>query len=367
MLFDLIPYVFTALSAFYFLLLLLVIFGLGGLRGKNTQNLPFVSIVITARNEAGRIIPTLQSLERLYYPPGRFEVILADDASEDETGTILEEFSAKYAHWRVLHISEKNRTLRGKKYALNEAIKTASGAIIFTTDADCILPADWLKVMTAYFDDRTAMVMGHSPVIAQPGILGILLKFDTFFSAILSAASTKLGFAMTSVGRNLAYRKAAYERVGGFEALRRHKSGDDVHLTERFRTRKVGKIDFCADPRTFVITRAPSKAGDIFQQQIRYHSKILRKSWPTVILSILLFLAVVFFYGFPFLYPAWIKIWLFVIVVKLALEYGGLMLAASKFQHHDLIPFFIPLQIFYPVYVIFFGLIGSLQLYRWKK
>ena len=70
------------------------------------------------------------------------------------------------------------------------------------------------------------------------------LHFDNFFSSIVAAAPTKLGFPISSIGRNMAFKKSTYLQVGGYMSLTNFKSGDDIHLTERFRMKTDTKIDY---------------------------------------------------------------------------------------------------------------------------
>lgn len=359
--------VFIALSGIYFVILLLIMLGLKRLKIKSTQNQPSISVLIAARNEASRIRPGLESLSRLNYPTERFEIIFVDDASSDATAQIISEYSNQFPNWKLIRIRKKSKEFPGKKNALNEALKAANGEIIFTTDADCQVPADWLKNMVSYFDAGTHMVLGHSPLKVQKGFAGIFLAFDNLFSAIVAAAPAKLGFAHTSVGRNLAYRRSEIDQMDGYRALKKFRSGDDVHLTERFRRKSKGKIDYCAHPATFVDTLPPSSPKEIFHQQIRKNSKVLKKSISTVLMSIIIFITYMMFMFLPLAVPKITGLWLVIIVIKTVMEFLALTQAAFIFGKKKLIPWFLIFQFIYPIYVIVFSLLGALQIYEWKK
>lgn len=359
--------IFLILSLFYLLTVGLVFWALGRLKDKNVRTEPFVSVIIAARNEAGRIRPTLEALEKLDYPVDRFEVLLVDDASTDATAQIIQSFLSRHKNWQLLQIETKSSDLPGKSNALQMAVDRASGEFIFTTDADCRVPAGWLRYMSACFSEDTAMVLGHSPLANRRGWFYTWLKFDNLFSAIVAAAPLKLGFAHTSMGRNLAYRRSALLAVGGYRRLSKFRSGDDVHLTELFRREKVGKIDYCIHPQTFVETIPPDTKREIFDQQIRKNSKTLKKSWPTVAFSLLVFCTYQLFFFVPFLWPTLTVLWLKVIVAKQTLELAALVRAAHRFHKRELILWLPLMQIVYPFYVLFFSILGSLQLYRWKK
>lgn len=364
---DLIISAFTVLHLLYLSVILLVLAGLLRLRRVECEKTPFVSVVISARNEEKRILPTLQSLERLNYPSDRYEIIIVDDASVDRTAEYIRSFTEKHDNWSLISLTDKSLELRGKKKALKEAIRQARGDYIFTTDADCIVPENWIRRMVCYFRDDTSMVLGHSPLMERTGFLNRILCFDNLFSVITAAAPAKLGFAMTSVGRNLAYRKTVYEDIGGFDALKRFKSGDDVHLTERFREKGKGKIDFCAHPETYVFTPPPTDRKQFFHQQVRKNSKTLNKSLPSVFLSLVLFVYHALLILLPIFDAVNLNVWFAAVASKFLLEYLVLLKAALIFKKRSLVNYLFPMQFIYPVYIIFFSLLGILQIYEWKK
>ena len=349
-------------------MLLLVQVGLKRLRntGDNKEVLP-VSIVIAARNEQDRIIPCLKSLEQLEYDTTMYEIIFVDDCSEDKTPQIISEFVSRHANWKLFTLRNKSTTLRGKKNALLHGIREATGKIICTTDADCEVPAGWLKGMTGFFKPGVTMVLGNSPLKIERGIVNQFLRFDNMFSAIASAAPTKLGYPFTSVGRNLAYRKDVYENAGGFLALKKFKSGDDIHLTERFRYLNTGKIDYCADPNTFVETGQSGDLREIIHQQIRKNSKIILSTWPSVLLALIIFSYYVLMVIIPFARPSLWWLWLGMFIIKLVLENIPLNLA-NKIFRQQISPFLILFyQLIYPIHIIGFSLLGLFQIYKWKK
>jgi poly-beta-1,6-N-acetyl-D-glucosamine synthase len=196
--------------------------------------------------------------------------------------------------------------------------------------------------------------------------LDVLLDFDNLFSAIVAAAPTMIGFPISGVGRNMAFRRDAYESIGGYPALTHYRSGDDIHLTERMRDKSKGKIIYCADPESFVHTKPPDTVREIFYQQIRKNSKIMDKSLKSVTFSVFLFIVLMLYILIPFVNPAWLGIWLILLGVKLILEFVGLLISAFIFKAQRLIPWFPLIQLFYPIYVTIFGILGMFHLYKWK-
>ena len=364
---NIILILFLVLSGFYIAILIGTFVGLSRLKnvGNNFQH--SVSIVIAARNEEDRILPCLQSLEKLNYPQDKFDIIFVDDCSKDNTPTIIKEYCKNHDNWRIIQIDEKSDVLKGKKNALLNGINQAKGEIIFTTDADCIVPENWLKEMVNYFKPNVSMVIGHSPITRKSGFYQKVLQFDNLFSAIAASAPAKLGHPISSIGRNLAYRKFAYEDVGSFLALKQYRSGDDILLTERFHYLNDGKIDFCAHPDTFIWTQPPEKFSDIFHQQVRKNSKALLKSPSSILFSVILFLYYLLFLVFPFLYPKYLLFWIVAFILKYFIEFIDLSKAARIFNLSHTIKYIPIMQFIYPLHIMIFSVLGIFQLYHWKK
>lgn len=355
----------NTLYCFFVFLVLIVFLKKQKINPVNDQ--PFISVVIAARNEENRIRPTIDSLAKVKYPKDKYEVIFVDDASQDNTANQIEACLKENSNWQLIRITKKGSKLKGKKSALKQAIEKAQGEIILTTDADCIVPENWLSEMASCFDEKTTMVLGHSLLIKRKGWLDKLLRFDNLFSGILVAAPTLLGFPLSSVGRNMAYKKSAYQKSGGYDELSQHKSGDDVHLTELFREKLNGRIVFNLKKDSFTSSKTPDSFGEIIHQQIRKNSKILKKSLPTIALTIFLLTYHLLLVIFPFSTNGSLNTWLSLIAVKFLSEFITLSVAAKKLSDPLLIPLIPIMQIFYPVYVSILGLAGIFQKYEWKK
>jgi len=364
---DIILYLYLLLSCLYFILLSAVNIGLNRLEKPEGKQDFSISIVIAARNEEKRILPCLKSLEKLDFPQDKFEIIFVDDHSSDNTSIVIGAYCSNHQNWKLICLNEKSTQLRGKKNALQNGISNAKGDIIFTTDADCVIPPNWLKIMSGYFSSGVSMVLGYSPLEYSKKWYFRLLQFDNLFSAIASAATTKLGYPITSVGRNMAYRKDIFENIGGFLSLKKFRSGDDIHLTGQFRCNNDGFIDFCAEEDTFVKTHIPSSDLEVLQQQIRKNSKTLQLSGWSISGMLIILLYYFSLFIIPIVLPSWLTIWLFLLFIKFIMEYIPLRRAAKIFKQYDLIPIIPFMQILYPPYIIIFSIIGTFQFYQWKK
>ena len=104
--------------------------------GKN--NLPYVSIIVPIYNEAQYISLCLESLINLNYPQTRYEIIVVDNGSTDETMQIVERYATRY---NVKIYICPSTTIAGVR---NYGAKKAKGTILAFIDADCVADRNWL-------------------------------------------------------------------------------------------------------------------------------------------------------------------------------------------------------------------------------
>src|SRR3974377_594758 len=123
---------------------------------------PRVSIVVPARNEADHIEGALTSLLNLDYPD--YEVIVVDDRSEDATGEILDRLQEErrergeelHHRLKVMHVRELPPGWLGKTHAMWQAGRQASGEWILFTDADVVYRADALRRAVVFAERERA-------------------------------------------------------------------------------------------------------------------------------------------------------------------------------------------------------------------
>ena len=130
------------------------------------ENLPRVSIVTAAHNEAAHIAATIENKLALDYPADRLEIVIVSDASTDETDAIV----GRYAGRGVRLVRQDPRA--GKTSGLNLAIPQTTGSIIAFADANSLWARDALRHLVAPFaDDRVGYVTGRMLYRAADGSL----------------------------------------------------------------------------------------------------------------------------------------------------------------------------------------------------
>ena len=173
------------------------------------NELPFVSVIIPAYNEEKSIAETIKSVLASNYP--RFEVIVIDDGSKDNTLKIAKKFIEK----GVKVFSKKNG---GKGSALNFGLKKAKGEIIFTMDADTFADPKSMKKMVRYFKNKDVMCVSPAMVIHNAkSILQRIQSIEYLLGLFLRKTFAALNAIYITPGAFSAYRKSFFDEYGGFD------------------------------------------------------------------------------------------------------------------------------------------------------
>jgi len=206
--------------------------------GCNTR----FSIIICCKNEEQNLERLFNSLRKLKYP-GEYEIILVDDNSTDNTYEIMSEFCSESQYYHVFRLADVSQ--QGKKYALQYGIEKSQYEWIVLTDADCIVPPDWLEEINkklSIVNCQLSIVIGYSPEIYKTSFQ----YFKQVATAINYAASTYAGIPVSCNGRNLIFNKKAFDDVGGLNGLFQYPAGEDKLLMQRFKQhkKKIGYLPY---------------------------------------------------------------------------------------------------------------------------
>lgn len=184
---------------------------------------PRVSVLVPARNEAHNIEACVSSLLAQDYPD--FEVLVLDDHSTDETPNVLEKLSRNGSRLRVLDGAPLPEGWLGKHWACHQLYEAASGDLLLFTDADTRHAPDMLRAsVSALIAERADLVTAfprEEVVTLGEKLLVPFLGFgiSTFIPIRLVQKLRWAALAVT-IGQFMLFRREAYERAGGFEAVR---------------------------------------------------------------------------------------------------------------------------------------------------
>jgi GT2 family glycosyltransferase len=187
---------------------------------------PEVSVVVATYNRAARLSRLLEALRAQTHPRERFEVVVVDDGSSDETGALLGR-EAERGELR-LRVLERERN-GGWAVAREEGWRAATGEIVAFTDDDCVPDPEWLAAgLRACEQQPGAIVQGRTePIPEEHERLHPLVRP---FTRTLSVPGPDPHFQTC----NVFYSRSLLERAGGFdtEAFARV-PGEDADLAWR--------------------------------------------------------------------------------------------------------------------------------------
>ncbi|HPB30589.1 MAG TPA: glycosyltransferase [Candidatus Sumerlaeota bacterium] len=135
-----------------------------------------VSVIIPNYNGAGKLEPLFESLRAQDYPMDHMQICVGDDASQDSSITIMEQYREQglNLHWAV---SKKNR---GRSAARNLALKLADGAIHIIIDNDFTLPSFFIREhVVTHEDAKNLVVIG--PLLNVHSVTGFYQSFLDYY------------------------------------------------------------------------------------------------------------------------------------------------------------------------------------------
>ncbi len=233
------------------------------------------SVIVPFRNEAKHLPKLLHSLSRLDYPSHLYEIIMVNDDSEDTSEEMVKEAIAK-GGCSIRLLQNKRISQSPKKDAISEGIKQARHNWIATTDADCELPSNWLRVFDSFIAQKhpePMMVCGPVLYRGNSDFWGIFQKLDGLSLQGVTMGSFAINFPLLCNGANLFYQKRAFYKVEGFSGNDHLASGDDIFLMEKIKNEFPDHLYFLQQKSATVLTQAQSGWKELVDQRVRWASK----------------------------------------------------------------------------------------------
>ena len=215
----------------------------------------YFSVIVCIYNGERTLKQALNSLAKQNYPKEKYEIILINDGSEDESEKIclsfIKENIKKYPIIR--YVRQENK---GLSQARNLGITLSRGEIVAYIDQDAIADINWIKDLTYEFDvDQNLMVIG-----GRTEILNNQCWFANFIFIINYKAYDN---QIAVIGTNMAFRKKIFSKVGGFYKAFKHFADESVFLrTNIFNKYKVKRLN-----NAIVYHTWPTKLREWFRER----------------------------------------------------------------------------------------------------
>jgi len=174
---------------------------------------PKVTIILPTYNEVGLIVNRLNNIYSQDYPRDFTEVIVIDSASSDGTPEMVEEWAKRHSDLSLKLIREDTR--RGKAYALNHALKHASGEVIVIADADAFWPSDALARAVEWLSDPSVGAVSCLKKPLGSGAASVEVGYREYYN-VLRIAESRAYSTPIFHGELAAFRADVLKDVGGF-------------------------------------------------------------------------------------------------------------------------------------------------------
>jgi len=321
------------------------------------------TIIVPFRNEAENLPNLLNSFSKLNYPTDLFEVILVDDSSK-------EKFQSSIVNYQLSIINNFRVSNSPKKDAITTAMQHVKTNWVITTDADCIVPENWLLTFDNYIqENKVSMLAGAVSYECENSFLHHFQQLDLTSLQGATMGSFGLNNGFMCNGANFAYTKSLFESLNGFEGNDKIASGDDVFLLQKTIEKFPNEVHYLKAQEAIVITKPTENWRSLFYQRVRWAAKTssykstfgkylgLIVFFGNLSLVIAFFLFLIGILGYPFL--------VLFGFLKFTIDFV-LLYKTNQFLTKSRIKSLLLSSLFYPFFssaVALYSLFGS---YEWK-
>ena len=324
-------------TALYLALVASNFLGMGRLRPGRNEGSPPVSVLVAARDEEDHLPRCLDALlAQDYAARAPLEIVVVDDRSQDATSRILAGYAARDPRVVALRVDACPPGTSPKMSALSHAVEKASGEVLCVTDADCVPPPGWVHAVVAHFEDDVGLVAGPAlrlPVDGRRSFLADIARIASVIGSAMAAGGSAWGMPWTCSGANLAYRREAFEALGGYTRLCHVASGDDDLLVQEMALRSPWRVAYAFSQEACVPSFEHAEAGAFASRQVRHQARFLDHPRRVQAMSLVVFGQYIWFLCGPLLALASTPLglaWLGTTLVRVPADLAALRRCADR-------------------------------------
>lgn len=341
---------------------------------ENRTSKTTFSVIIPFRNEKENLSILLKSITELNYPKNLVEFIFVDDASTDASVAVIEKVLDAISQKNEINrtdmkvIKNKRTSNSPKKDAITTAVSLAKNNWIVTTDADCIVPENWLKTLDNYItQEQPKMVVAPVNYLAEKNSLEQFQLLDFMSLQGTTIGGFGLGIPFLCNGANLAYKKEVFLQLNGFDGNNNIASGDDIFLFEKFLKTDKNAVQFLKSKDAIVHTFPVKNWKNLINQRVRWAAKT--SNLKLVIAKLIGFL--VLLVNLSIVCCVFLVDNIFIILATLLCKLLTdlvLFIPALNFYNHKktLYKWYLFSAIFYPFFSVFIVIKSVFTTYNWK-
>lgn len=160
-----------------------------------------ITVLISAYNEAQRILPSLRAIDDyLVSRFSKYEILVIDDGSTDDTAALIQDLARERALIRV----QRNKVNRGRGYTFRQGVRELSTDLILVTDADLSTPIESLEELLSSLDGADIVIGSRRAVgarieVKQPWhrvFMGMVFRQFVSMIVIRGFRDTQCGFKL---------------------------------------------------------------------------------------------------------------------------------------------------------------------------
>lgn len=278
-------------------------------------SVPFVSLIVPARNEEKGLFKTLHSLISLDYPKEKLEILVVDHESSDRTPEIAKHLIAQHPHMRIRLLYKKHLAGELKADSFNEGLRNATGEFVGCVDADTVVMQNCLQEMIPLFQDPTVGAVISTIKVHQPkNLFERIQHLEYIFATFTRGLMSRIDTLHVTPGALSIYRKSLFDKYGPFDT---HNITEDLEMAMRLRSHGY-KIKLAEKSVTY--TKVPDTFQEHWKQRVRwfrgfiyntlkYRKMVFNKDYdlvgtfqyPVNVLSIVTILTMFFLTGYELL------------------------------------------------------------------
>ncbi|KAB1439451.1 glycosyltransferase [Candidatus Galacturonibacter soehngenii] len=230
---------------------------------------PMVSIMVPAHNESIVIRRTVLALLNFDYPEDKYEIIVINDNSTDNSAEVLKKIQENYPSRKLIVINTDHQVGgKGKSNALNIALSVAKGSVIAIYDADNTPAPDALRILVENLmsDEKLGAVIGKFRTRNRnASLLTRFVNIETLAYQCMNQAGRYYFFKLCTIpGTNFVIRRSIINQMGGWDTKA---LAEDTEIS--FRIYRMGYyIKFM--PLAVTWEQEPQKLMQWFKQRTRW-------------------------------------------------------------------------------------------------
>lgn len=230
---------------------------------------PMVTIMVPAHNEAIVIKKTMEALLKFDYPRDKYEIIVINDNSKDNSAEVLKEIQMSNPNHKIVVINTDNIVGgKGKSNALNIALSIAVGSVIAVYDADNTPEKQALKILVENLmaDEKLGAVIGKFRTRNKyASLLTRFVNIETLAYQCMNQAGRYFFFRLCTIpGTNYVIRRDLIDKMGGWDV---NALAEDTEIS--FRLYRMGyHIKFM--PLAVTWEQEPQMVKQWFKQRTRW-------------------------------------------------------------------------------------------------